>query len=294
MKKNNCSLKNLGNPFFKLHNRIKLTSLVKVSCVSLIPLCSILAGNGFACAAGIVSPEKTPVSVSADLPFLSASVWRGQVCNNEPVFQPSLTVEKGDFSVNIFESVYLTGISTVHAPEATETDITFSYNRKIQSLAMTLGWAEYLYANQTISDLSGNKTVLPGTRELFVGAGFPELPGSPSITAFYDFKEIKGTYYTIGTKYNSSYDDGKIILGVSGSVGYGSAAYNKGYFGINRAKFNDVTLGVTASVAAADNLRVVSQVQYVTFPDSDIKNAAKSWYKDNQQVVYSLKLSYSL
>lgn len=234
--------------------------------------------------AGDAASEKQHVSVNVDLPLLSAYVWRGQVLNDEAVFQPSITVAKDGFSLNVAENVNLTNISTEHAPEATETDLTFSYSTRIHSLAASIGWIEYLFSNQPV----------PGTREVFVSAGLPDLPGSPTIAAYHDFKEINGTYFVLSTGYSKTFDTDKVTIGLSGSVGYGSAAYNKGYFGIDSASFNDLTLGLTASIKAADNLTVTPIVQYVTLLDSDIRNAAKSWYKDNRQVVFGLKVSYAL
>ena len=289
--KKHPDLKDFGKPSCKLEDSIKRIPSFKALRVLSMSLISIVAGNLPAFSAEVVPPEKTPVSVTVDLPLLSAVIWRGQVTNIEPLLEPALTVGKGGFSINIQEYVNLTKASTIHAPE---TDITLTYSQKIQFLETSFGWSEFLYSNQTYSDAAGNRVALPGTRELFMSAGIPELPGSPSITVCHDFKEINGTYYALGTTYNKSFNNGNINFGLSGSVGYGSAAYNKGYFGINNAAFNDMTLGITASIKASHNLKVIPLVQYVTLLDSAIRNAAKSLYKDNQQVVYSLRLSYSL
>lgn len=257
------------------------TSWQKPFYAAAIAALSAIPQPGTAFAADAAS-EKQTVSVNADLPLLSAYVWRGQVLNDEAVFQPSITVSKGGFTLNVAENVNLTNISTEHAPEATETDLTFSYTTRIESVAASIGWIEYLFSNQPV----------PGTREVFVSAGLPDLPGSPTIAAYHDFKEINGTYFVLSTGYSKTFDN--VTIGLSGSVGYGSASYNKGYFGIDSAAFNDLTLGLTASIKAADNLTVTPIVQYVTLLDSDIRNAAKSWYKDDRQVVFGLKVSYAL
>lgn len=260
-------------------------------------LCALLCGfdgPGVAFAAEAPAEVKQPVSVTIDVPVLSAYVWRGQVLNNEFVSQPSLTVTKGGFSVNVVNNVNFTHASTAKAPEFTETDLTLSYTTKIQSLATTIGWIEYQFSNQTVTDASGNVKAVPGTRELFLTAGLPDLPGTPTIALYRDIDEIKGSYFVASSGYSHAFEKEGVTAAISGSVGYGSESYNRGYFGVNHAAFNDLTLTASAVIKAADNLTVTPVVQYATLLNSDIKNAAKSVFKDNHQAIYSLKLSYTL
>ncbi len=162
---------------------------------ALLALFCSLHGNGIAFAGDSAVPETSRVGVSVDLPVLSAFVWRGQVVNSDAVSQPSLTVTKGGFSANVFGNVNLTNISPIDAPRVTETDFTFSYSTKINSLATSAGWIEYLFPNQTVIDsVTGLRKAAPGTRELFVTAGLPELPGAPSIALYRDVDLIKGSY----------------------------------------------------------------------------------------------------
>jgi len=260
-------------------------------------LCALFCafdGPGVAFAADAPAEAKSPVSVTIDVPVLSAYVWRGQVINNEFVTQPSLTVTKGGFSVNVVNNVNFTHALTAKAPELTETDLTLAYTTKIRSLATTFGWIEYQFSNQTVLDAGGNVKALPGTRELFLNAGLPDLPGTPAVALYHDFDEIKGTYFVASSGYSHAFEKEGVTAAISGAVGYGTAGYNKGYFGVNSAAFNDLTLTASAAIKAADNLTLTPAVQYVSLLNRDIRNAAKSVFKDNHQAVYSLKLSYTL
>jgi hypothetical protein len=262
---------------------------------AILALFCSLHGNGVVFAADSAVAEKPKVAVSVDLPVLSAFVWRGQVVNSEAVSQPSLTVTKGGFSANVFGNVNLTGISTVDVPEVTETDFTFTYSTKIQSLAASVGLIEYLFPHQTVIDaVTGLGKAAPGTRELFVTAGLPELPGAPSIALYRDVDLVKGSYIVASSGYTTSFNEEKVSVGLSGSIGYGSAGYNTGYFGVNRAAFNDITLTAAATIKAADNFSVTPAVQYAALLDSDIKNAVRASGKDDSKVIYSLKFSYTL
>jgi outer membrane scaffolding protein for murein synthesis (MipA/OmpV family) len=80
---------------------------------------------------------------------------------------------------------------------------------------------------------------------------------------------------------------------VSVGVGFGTDQYNKGYFGVNKAAFNDLTFTGSVGCTLANNLTLSPMVQYVALLDGEIRDAAQSRYQDDCQVVGSVKLTYT-
>ena len=234
------------------------------------------------------------VGVSLDASLLSAYVWRGQVLSDEPVLQPSLTVTQEGFALNVWGNVNLTDISTEDETEYTEIDLTPSYSRKVGPVALGVGYVEYLFPHQTVTSADGtNQVAAPGTRELYVSAGLPNLIGAPTVAAYYDFDEIEGTYLMLTGGYSTKRMNDKVCPGMSACIGFGTDQYNKGYFGVDKAAFNDLTLTGSVGCTLGKNLVLTPVVQYVRLLDSEIREASKSRYKDDSQVVGSIKLSYT-
>lgn len=246
----------------------------------------LLTGVGMADEAKTEAPA---LAANTDLPVLSAYVWRGQVLNDEAVFQPALNMTKGGLGLNVWGNFNLTDAAS-DDPEFSEIDLTLSYGGKVGSVGYGVGVIEYLFPNTTVTTDAGS-SALPGTRELYVSLSLPDLPIVPAVSVYRDVDEADGTYASFSAGYCKSLAD-KLCLGLSASIGMADADYDRFYFGVDEAALNDANVGATLSYALLSNLTVTPGVQYTWLLDGDIKDGAEGLYKDTSEFVGSLKLNY--
>ena len=248
----------------------------KVTCMM---LCSILAGSTTLFAA---EDEKIPVTVTGDLALQNSYVWRGQVINDEAVLQPAVTATKGGFSLNAWGNFNLTDVVTEDGADFSEIDLTLSYGRTFGEISVGAGYIEYVFPN----------TIFAATREIYLTCSLPALPIVPAITVNYDFNEADGFYGNFSLSYARSLCDA-VSASVFTSLGAGSSDYNNFYFGVDDTALNDFNAGCSLTVKVCNNLVLVPAVQYITLVGSDVEVASRELYKDDSQVVASLKASYS-
>jgi hypothetical protein len=255
---------------------------------------AFILGGAFVLAnAGGSGAEEATAVASADVAVLSAYVWRGQVLNDEAVVQPALTVVKGGFSVNAWGNFNLTDAATGEDAEFSEVDLTVSYSRPVWKGAIGAGLLEYLFPNQTLAGAGGQGVGYPGTREVFLTASLGSLPAAPSLAVYYDFGEADSFYWLASLAHSASIGK-SLVLSASASIGYGAAGYNKFYFGVDDAAFNDdASVGVSLAWSAVPRLTVTPACQFVTIADPDIADAADDLYKDKHRTVFSVKTSYA-
>ncbi len=249
---------------------------------------SIMAGmlvvavgvSGASRAAEEVAPPA--VGATLDVPVLSAYVWRGQVLNDEPVVQPSLTVTKGGLSLNTWGSFNLTDAVTEDAAAFSEIDLTVSYSKTVGPVSLGVGVIDYLFPN----------TAFAGTREVYVTASLPSLIVVPTLGVYYDFDEADGAYANLGLAYSRGFGE-LVTLSLTASVGAATDDYNSFYYGVSDTAFNDVNGAAALTFKALDNLTITPAIQYTALLDSTIEDGAAGLYQDDDQLVGSLKASYT-
>lgn len=239
-------------------------------------------------AAKVECPPCPPVAVALDATFLSAYVWRGQVLNDERVFQPAATITKGAFSLSTWGNYNLTDRVTGESGDFSEIDVTASFTCKAGPVGATAGVIEYVFPNQTAAGAA-----VQGTRELFLTLSFPDWVVVPSVSVYRDVDEVDGTYAVAGLSWTAAMGD-KVALTLSGSIGYGDKDYNGTYFGVEESALNDANVCASLAWKVSDSLTVAPCVQYTTLPDSDVKDGAGGLYRDKSAVVGGVKVSLGL
>lgn len=230
-----------------------------------------------------------PPSVGLDVPVLSAYVWRGQMLNDKPVIQPSLTVGQAGFALNAWSSYNVDG---AYQGDFSEMDWTASYAKGVGPVTLGGGVVQYTFPNQTLSVEDGEDVAVPGTVEVYASAALADVPLAPTLTVFCDVDQIDGFYGMLAVGHSFELTD-KISLAASASLGAADADYNAGYFGLDDAALNDVTVGLALPIAVLDNLTIKPAIGYVFLPDSDVADAAEAIYGDKDRVVGSLVASYA-
>lgn len=210
------------------------------------------------------------ITVSSD--FLSKYVWRGQLLVDDWVAQPSVSIAYKGFTASIWSNFCLT--NEIDAKnEFTEFDYSLDYTAAIPGLdplSFSLGTIYYRFPNQPFEP----------TLEVYGGLS-ADVPLSPAVKVFYDVgnsidqDKIEGNYiqFSIGhsiEKVQKWTEECYCDLCLGASLGLGTAGYNKGYFGVDDAALNDLTLSVALPISLG-KLTIKPQIGYSTMLDSDIR-----------------------
>ena len=213
--------------------------------------------SGFAGNAGAICP----VDVSAEASVVSKYLWRGVALNEDPVFQPSVTVGLGGLSLNIWGNMDLTDYQEKKY-NLTETDFTLDYSLELPLLSLSAGALRYQY-----HDLPGYSS----TTELYLGAVYG-VPGSPSLKIYQDVDEAKGTYVEAGVSQSLPVSP-LASLEVSASLGWGSTKHNRYNYGMPEMKsgLTDFALGAGLPIGLGEKFSVTPSVQWVSCINSDMR-----------------------
>ena len=232
---------------------------------------------------------ESEVGVGLDVAALSSYVWRGQTLNDKMVVQPSLTASKAGFAINTWANYNVDG---AYDGDFSEVDLTASYSQAVGPVALGAGLVQYTFPNQTLAVEDGEDVAYPGTVEVYASAGLPDVPLAPTLTVYRDVDEIDGTYGMVAVGHSFELAE-KVSLSLSASLGAADADYNAGYFGVDDAALNDLTVGAALPFAVLENLTVKPAISYVYLPDSDVRDAAEALYGEDDAVVGSLTASYA-
>ena len=179
---------------------------------------------------------------NAQVDFTSRFIWRGfdLLPDNNSALQPSLTYDFGDsgFSLNVFTSFALTDRDIYKY--ADEIDLTLTYALKTQeSLSLVLGFTNYGWWFAHDFTFEDNTT-----QEFFVELGFPKVPFSPKLTAFYDINLGDGLYVQLEGGHSLPLR-GELNLDLAATLGYNAGLYlPEG----QDTGFSDLTIGASLPI----------------------------------------------
>lgn len=221
-----------------------------------------------ACSAG---GEKVSYSLSSD--FYSQYVWRGHNLVDDWVWQPSVGIAKGPWSAGIWGNLDLTDEND-QSGEFTEYDFYGSYSWAVtENLMLSMGYIFYRFPS------------VGSTQELYWGLTVDAVL-NPSLTVYYDFDDINGTYVSAGVSHSIEKiadltESIPIGLTFSCSVGWGDSNYNKGYWTdaggdpISSSAWNDLGIKVAFPIAFG-TWTLTPSVHFVTVLDSEIRQGLSS------------------
>ena len=199
--------------------------------------------------------------------YFGKYIWRGQNYNDDPVFQPSISVGYRGLTATIWGSFDTTNY-TGNSGDFYELDYSLDYTAAMpgmEGVDYSIGVVYYDYPGSTIKD----------TTEIYAGLSF-DLPLSPSLTFYNDMDEAEGGSYislAVGhsiEKIAELTPDMLIGMDIGASLGWGSACYNKYYWGTNQSKMQDLTLAVSFPIEIG-GWTFAPSLNYVTLLSDDIR-----------------------
>ena len=211
-----------------------------------------------ACAAGAAETNELETtdsggfSVEASVDVLSDYIWRGMICNGNPVWQPSVTLgyDAGDFgsaSFNVwstFDATHKRGTATNSRRScgAQEFDYTLSYANSIGPVGLEVGHIWYTFPNNN-GHAYWNYSDSADTDPSAVYFAFALAR---------DFKPMDALTVT-----------------PKASLGFGDHAYTDSEGG---TELTDQTLGVAASYAITKWFSVGAQINYTWTPSHTLRH----------------------
>ncbi|MGD9110527.1 MAG: hypothetical protein PVG93_06260 [Phycisphaerales bacterium] len=204
--------------------------------------------------------------------FFSKYVWRGQLLNDDFVYQPGVSIATGPFTFGIWGNLDTTNIND-RSGDFSEVDYYFDYSGDfpgLEGVSYSLGLIYYDFPG---SGADGSR--VPDTTEFYWGLGF-DLPLNPSITVYHDLDEAEGTYVNLGLSHSIENffeitPDIPVGLEISGGLGWASGSYNKYYWGTDQSKLQDFSISVSLPMEIA-GWGFTPSFNYVTLVSDDIRD----------------------
>lgn len=229
---------------------------------------------------GASAEETKGPSVSADITAASKYVWRGLLLTDDPVLQPSLTVDYKALSLNVWGNTDLTDVNGTPG-ETNELDYTLDYSFSVNKVNLSLGVIQYTFPH----------TAFEPTTEIYGSVGISTLL-SPTVAIYYDSDEVGGLYGTLGISHSFSLGDVyrgiSPSLDLSGSIGYATSDWNEGYYGVNSSGLVDLLLTAGLSIPIDEHLSIGPFISFSQVVDSDLQDAVA----DDNATFFGATLSY--
>lgn len=218
----------------------------------------------------VASEGKSPLSATLSMDLLSDYMWRGKICNGNPVWQPSVTVgydtgDYGSFAVNIWSSFDLTrkrGTATRSRRDSglQEVDYGLMYDIELAGVGFEVGHLWYTYPNN-----NGHSD-----QDLYATVSHDNPFVTPSASVYWNYSTSAGNdasclYYTAGLSHEFAISE-EFKLTPSASLGFGGNAWTGcGY------ELTDQTVGLSASYAISENVSLGAQINYTWVPSHTLR-----------------------
>ncbi|MBQ6136155.1 MAG: hypothetical protein IJI73_02170 [Kiritimatiellae bacterium] len=216
------------------------------------------------------SPGKFSAEVSVDV--LSDYIWRGKICNGNPVWQPGVTLaydagDLGKVSANVWASLDLTHRrGTANASRRgcgiQELDYTLAYANSIGPVGVEVGhiWYNFPYGNGR------------PTEEIYATVSYENPVVTPSLTAYWDYldtagNDVSAVYATFALSRDFALND-ELKLTPKAEISFADHAYTGSAGG---TELTEQTLGLAATYAVTKNLSVGAQINYTWTPSHTLR-----------------------
>ena len=229
-----------------------------VSFMCLLVACTTVLAEG---------EDKIEFGLTSD--FYSKYVWRGQLLNDDPVFQPGISASYKGFTFSLWGNLNLTDYGTSdNSGEFTEYDLTLDYSGNLtEKVGYSVGVIHYHFPSASATD----------TTEFYWGFSF-DVPLNPTITVYHGLGNENGMYANFGISHTIENilkisDNVTANLELGASIGWGNSTYNKDYWGIDDSRLNDLVLSVGIPFDLGNGWAVRPSFNYAILVDGKIRSA---------------------
>ncbi|MBN2139044.1 MAG: hypothetical protein JW720_14650 [Sedimentisphaerales bacterium] len=206
------------------------------------------------------------VGIEITTDFFSKYIWRGQNLDDDPVFQPGLSITHKNFTASVWGNFEFTNING-NRGDFSELDYSIDYSAPfpgIKGVGYSIGLIYYDFPGTAVKD----------TTEAYWGFNL-DAPLSPSLTFYHDLDEAEGTYIALACSHSveriAEIAPGiPVAMDIGVSLGWGSGSYNKYYWGTDQTKLNDLAISASFPFEVA-GLTIVPSLNYVTLLSDDIR-----------------------
>jgi hypothetical protein len=239
----------------------------------LLKVVVLLTAANICFAAETATTEDKVVTFGFSTDYFSKYVSRGQNIDNSSVLQPTVSANAYGFTGSFWANTDMTNKSktaTDNAWEFSEYDWTLDYTGTIPDINwvnLSVGTIYYQFPNTKTNE----------TTEIYTGLSLTTVPLNPSFKWYRDVQDIHGSYFQFGIGHTI----GKLYvvnekcccdLQLGASYGWGNAAYNNGYFGVNTAQSNDLTFSASFCIQI-DSWMIKPSINYSTMLGKSIREA---------------------
>lgn len=254
---------------------------MKMQCWLLSVGCIVLVG---------MAAEATELDVMIDLgaKVTSSYTRRGRVVNEDPCFQPSVTVSGGDVSLNVWGTWDF--IRTTNSSQRTRVDTTIDYTKFNGKHLMRVGLVAYIYHD---SRYTGSRD---DTFEAFLDYTL-DVPLLPRASIAYDFGSVNGFYFEFSAGHSVGLMKDMADIDVRASVSAADESQVAEIFsGIadlpGKSSLVDARISVAVPVAVSESFVVTPEVEYMTVIDSAIRDAVDTAGENTSYLTYAISVSY--
>ena len=239
--------------------------------------------------------------VTVEAALVSSHVWRGQVRNNDFVFQPQATISQYGVSLNIWANYDMGSNYLGIQGDTSEIDFSLAYTLPIDisEVSFELGLINYQYpANGAGPGNVGSNN--RSTTELFAKATVQSWKkyAVPSMTIFGDIQQANGIYILFDVVAPYQVSDYMWVEGGI-SAGWGNTSYNDYYFGQNGngtgtqdAGWNDFNFYGNTSYEIMENLTASLSLTYTFLNGGSIRSAAGNLYESKEKLWGGVNIAY--
>ena len=215
------------------------------------------------------------ISVSADVAVNSAYYWRGFAVNDEPVFQPAISVARGGFSVGVWGNSDITN-RFEQSGEFTEVDFTLAYGTSTPVFDLSAGVIEYMFPQAGGS-----------AREIFASAATSKLPVSLSLDLFYGVNNADGLYASAGAGWGMPLAP-TASLSFGAAVGFATSAYQETYYGLDSGALSDAQISAGVDFSLPNGTTISPALTFTTVLDSDAADVLDGMDLNADQVTFGI------
>ncbi|MDH3981718.1 MAG: MipA/OmpV family protein [Kiritimatiellaceae bacterium] len=247
------------------------------------------------------NPAETRVTVEAAL--VSSHVWRGQVLNNDFVFQPQITASQYGVSLNVWGNYDMGKNYIGIQSDTSEIDVSLAYTLPldINDVAFDVGFVNYNFpanAEAVGNEYGYNRR---STTELFVKATVTTWRQYviPSVTFFGDIDKVDGTYILFDVVAPYEISDYLFVAGGL-SMGWANTRYNDAYWGTSANAnggaidegFNDFNAHGSVTYEIMEGLQASLSLQYTMLAGGAVEDGARVRYEAKEKVFGGINIAY--